>query len=123
MLAGGFALSATGNTEDPVASMTDIVDMRQMLAESELDAAAIPIDEGIDSELELPAMAPAVPSSTMTWSAINEVLYDLWYLVAATVALILVSQLLGWLLRQVPRKQTVPADRSSSDEDEYSSAQ
>lgn len=119
VLAGGYALSTTGNTEDPLASMTDIVDMRQMLAESELDAVAFPADEAVDGGLLLPEEAPAVPSKTMTLSAIGEVVYDLWYLCAATAAFILLSQMLGWVIRQVSqRRRLSPVARAFSDEED-----
>jgi len=95
----GLIFKATGKLDDPIANMSDIVEMREMLAETQQDDAATQVDEGIGEDL-----VNAKTGYAITWSAGGEVLYDLWFICAVTAVFIVVSYLLKWIARQLARK-------------------
>ena len=90
----GLVLTVTGHTEDPFANMSDIVDMRQMLSETNsTDQADVFSDSG-DAAI---VPANSIRNAGIDWSAFGEVLYDLWFICAATAAVIVLSYLAKWL--------------------------
>jgi peptidoglycan/LPS O-acetylase OafA/YrhL len=108
----GLALTATNNVEDPFASMSDIVQMRQMLDETGLEAAA-PKATDVAVIAARPEEASDAPAIAITWAALGEVFYDLWFMCAMTAAVIIVSYPVGWLVRRTSRKQRHPSGRGS----------
>jgi len=105
VILAGLVLTATKHTEDPFANMSDIVDMRQMLATTnQADVLA-----GADPAAPVPANS--IRSAGITWSAFGEVLYDLWFMCAATAGVIVISYLIKALAGLTARRigMTPPA--------------
>jgi|GEM_PF-2725281 len=92
----GLVLTATHHTEDPIANMSDIIDMRQMLADAKQSSEVTVGDAPLGND---PTSVPAnsIRNAGITWSALGEVVYDLWFMCAATAAVIVCSYLLKWL--------------------------
>lgn len=95
----GLIFKAADKLDDPFANMSDIVEMRAMLAETQQDDAANQVDESIGEDL-----VNAKTGYALTWSAGGEVLYDLWFICAVTAVFIVVSYFLKWIARQLARK-------------------
>ena len=117
VLVSGFVFTSTGKTDDPFTNMSDIVDMRQMLADTQQGDSLPQVGDvaagGGGSDLAIPTESASNSGMTITWSAGGEVLYDLWFICATTAVFIVFSYFIKWLVKQVPQKNRLsPANRS-----------
>jgi lipoprotein signal peptidase len=94
VILAALVLTSIGHTEDPFASMSDIVDMHQMLAETN---QSNPVDVLTDFSDTSSVPANSIRNAGITWSAFGDVLYDLWFICAATAVIIVFSYLMKWL--------------------------
>jgi len=101
VIVGGLVLKVTGTTDDPFMNMSDIVDMRQMLAQTQQSDTLPQVDTAASSDLA----SPPSPKAGITWSASGEVLYDLWFICATTAIVIVCSYLIKWLVKSLSRKR------------------
>lgn len=96
----GYALTTTGYSENPFDSIMAAIEIRQLAQESaEIDLPAPTFDT--DIEIVFPEQEIGKASNwQISWSAFGDVLYDIWFLCAATAFVLLVRHPVRWLVRR-----------------------
>ena len=102
VIISGSALTNMGYTENPFESIAAAVEIQQMSWETALEPEAT---FAADMEIVLPEQEIGKESDwQITWSAFGDVLYDLWFLCAATIFVLLIRYPVGWLVRRIQQK-------------------
>ena len=116
VIISGLALKITGKTDDPFTNMSDIVDMRQMLAQTNPSDSLPQVNGSADSDVASPISADN-HNNSITWSAWGEVMYDLWFICATTAVVIVCNYPVTWFVKLLSRKPSTTIVKHSSGED------
>lgn len=105
VIISGYALTSTGYNENPFESIMAAVEIQQL----SWGPAAIDLPEptfAAETEIVFPDQQIGKTSGKsskwqITWSAFGDLLYDLWFICAATAFVLLIRHPVGWLVKRI----------------------